>query len=257
MVLIVGGDSTIGVALSNYWTDNHIPFHASTRNLDFVSDRKPFIDLSDPHTFRQITGYESAVLCASVTDMATCENTPKETRVVNVSGTIELIKKLNYSKTHILFLSTNQVFDGEKPHQKPDAPQKPINEYGRQKAEVEVFIKKVLGVCILRLTKVVHPGLTLLRKWKLSLSHGESIFPFSDMTLSPVDIDDVVNKIDILVSQKASGIFQLSGNRDISYLEFARRFARENGYSSDLVKKNTWHGKLAFVPPKYTSLVNV
>ena len=257
MFLIVGGDSTIGVALSNYWTDNHIPFHASTRNPELVSDQQPFIDLSDPHTFRQITGYESAVLCASVTDMATCENTPKETRAVNVSGTIKLIKKLNDNNTHILFLSTNQVFDGKKPHQKPDSPQKPINEYGRQKAEVEVFIKKILGVCILRLTKVVHPSLTLLREWEFSLSQGESIFAFNNMTLSPINIDDVVNKIDILVNQKATGIFQLSGNRDISFFEFARRFARDNGYSSNLIKKSTWHGKLAFVPPKYTSMVNV
>jgi len=88
--------------------------------------------------------------------MATCERKPKEIRTINVFGTIELIKKLNKGKPHLVFILTNQVFDGKNPMQKPDAPRNPINEYGRQKAEVERFVENLSNTCILRLTKVIQ-----------------------------------------------------------------------------------------------------
>jgi dTDP-4-dehydrorhamnose reductase len=257
VVLIVGGESTIGAALANYYTENNIPFHASTRNVELVSDEQPYIDLAQPQTFRGISGYKSAVVCAAVTDMGTCEKTPDSTRAVNIMATIKLIKYLINKNIHIVFLSTNQVFDGKKPMHKPDALRNPINEYGKQKAEVERFVENSSNAAILRLTKVIYPGLELLNKWMNSLSNGISIFAFTDMTLSPINIEEVVQKIDSLVSRKATGIYQLSGESDISYYDFAQKFARENGYSPNLVIKDTWKGKLEFEPPKFTSMVNV
>ena len=257
MYLIIGGNSTISLALSNYWTDNNIPFHASTQNPELVSVQRPVIDLSNQSTFKEISGYKSAVICAAVTDMATCEEKPDETRTVNVIGTIELIKNLAEKKIHIVFLSTNQIFNGDKPMQKPDAPRNPVNEYGKQKVEVEKFIENITNACILRMTKVIHSRLDLLNSWKKLLADGKSIFAFTDMTLSPINMNDVIEKLDLLVRKKAEGIYQLSAENDISYYEFALEFAKKYGYSSELVKKDSWRGKLKFEPPKYTSIVNV
>ena len=202
MILIVGGESLIGRSLARYWSENNIPFHSSTRHNELKSEKRPFIDLLETQSFENLSAYKVAVLCAAITDIATCENAPEESRIVNVSGTIELIKKLLRTKTHIVYLSTNQVFNGEMPHEKPDATRNPINEYGRQKAEVEAFLETIPGACILRLTKVIHPSFTILRKWKHALSSGEPIFAFSDMALSPIDVDGAVQKIDFLVNQK-------------------------------------------------------
>ena len=257
MVLIVGGDSTIGLALSCYWEKRKIPFHSSTRHKELKSDIRPFIDLTRIHTFKNLSNYRVAVICAAVTDMAICERQTKKTKSANVTGTIELIKVFCNNNTHILFLSTNQVFDGEKPCQYPDSTRNPINDYGRQKADVEKFLENVTNTCILRLTKVIHPELKLLKQWQRILSAGDSIVAFDDMTLSPVHLDDVIIKIDLLIRDKAIGIYQLSGKSDISYYDFARHFAEKNGYSPKRVKKDTWKGKLEYEPPKYTSMVNV
>ena len=166
MELIVGGESTIGAALSNFWTEKNIPFRASTRNTELLLNSRLFIDLSQPHTFSDISGYKSAVICAAITEMSVCENNPIETKSVNVSGTIELIKRLSSINTYVLFLSTNQVFDGKHPNRKPDASRNPISEYGRQKAEVEIFIGSIPNAGVLRLSKVILPDLELLIKWK-------------------------------------------------------------------------------------------
>ena len=255
--MIVGGDSLIGSALSNYWRNENIPAHVSTRQEEKVSNNCPLINLHEPDSFQYLDNYQSAVICAAITDMAECEKTPNKTRAVNVTATIELIKNLSAKKTHIVFLSTNQVFDGEMPMQKPDAPHGPINEYGKQKAEVENFVINIPNACILRLTKVMHPGMGLLNNWMKSLSNGKPISAFRDMTLSPISINDVIKKINSLIRQKATGIFQLSGAQDITYLEFARTFAKKHGYSPHLVKEGSWKGKLDFTPPKFMSLMNI
>ena len=44
MHLIVGGDSDIGMAISDNWNNNNISFHASTRRISLISDERPYID---------------------------------------------------------------------------------------------------------------------------------------------------------------------------------------------------------------------
>ena len=97
----------------------------------------------------------------------------------------------------------------------------------------------------------------IIKKMGKSLSNGQPIFAFSDMSLSPVSINDVIQKIDSLVRQKAKGIFQLSGVKDISYFDFAKEFAKENGFSEKLVREDFWKDKIQFAPPNFTSLVNI
>ena len=46
MRLIVGGDSTIGKALSTEWKRRRILFKSSSRRPDLVSNDRPFIDLN-------------------------------------------------------------------------------------------------------------------------------------------------------------------------------------------------------------------
>jgi len=255
--LVVGGDSQIGAALSNYWHENNIPFHTSTRYKKMVTDNCQLIDLNNTDTFQNLKTYKSAIICAAITDIEECEKNPNRTRKINVEGTVELVKQFSRKGTHILFLSSNQVFDGRNPMQKPNAPRSPITEYGRQKVEVETFIENLSNACILRMTKVIHPGLKILRKWEKSLFEGQPILAFTDLSVSPISINDVIKKIDLLVRKKANGIFQISGGSDISYFQFAKEFAISNGFSKELVRKDSYKKKLQFTPPVFTSLVNV
>lgn len=257
MNLIIGGDSFIGSALSAYWRQKNIPFHASTRHEEKVAYNRPLIDLNKTDTFQHLKNYKSTIICAAITDISECEKNPYRTRKVNVVGTVELAKRFAEKGIHVVFLSSNQVFNGQHPMQKPDAARNPINEYGRQKAEVEMFIETLPNACILRITKVIHHDLPLMENWLAMLSNGDSVFVFADMTLSPINLDDVINKIDLLVKDKAKGIYQLSGEEDISYYEFAQAFAKENGFSERLVKEDSWKNKLQFTPSMYTSLTNV
>ena len=46
MNLIIGGDSTIGQALSDYWNEKRVPHNSSTRREEQVSENRPFVDFA-------------------------------------------------------------------------------------------------------------------------------------------------------------------------------------------------------------------
>ena len=110
--LIVGGDSLIGSTLSDYWIKKNIPFHSSTRHEEMVEDYRPLIDLNNIGNYLHFNNYTNVIICAAITNIVECENNPERTRKVNVLGTLELAKQFSKSGSCVVFLSSNEVFDG-------------------------------------------------------------------------------------------------------------------------------------------------
>lgn len=257
MHLIVGGDSTIGAGLSQFWRDRGIPHHASTRRVALVSALRPYMDLGERRWSTALENrYEAVVFCAAVTKLADCEGYPEKAKQINVDGTLALATALSRESAYLLLLSTNQVFDGSKPHRKVSEPVCPINEYGRQKAEAEQRILQLPNSAVLRLTKVIHPELPLLRQWEADLKAGKPIEASTNMHLAPIPLEEVVRKIDKLVRNKSTGIHHLSGEKDVSYYEFAASYFRKFNNIEKLIRQSTIRTSQLIISsvPRYTSL---
>ena len=137
-VFIVGGDSLIGSALASYLSRTGHKVIASTRHKDISAKNRIYLDLKESSDRWALPGkQDTAVLCAGITDVADCERKPEETARVNVEATCILADKLVKAGTRIIFLSSNQVFDGTSPYPSPMDSISPITEYGIQKAETE------------------------------------------------------------------------------------------------------------------------
>ncbi len=255
MHLIVGGDSVIGKALGNYWEKNNIDFHSSTRNLGLSSKTKPYIDLENLDLINLDYSYDSIILCAAVSKLDECEKYPNKTRDINVVNTFKLAQKLSNSGAFVLFLSTNHVFDGKTPFRKTNDKKNPINEYGKQKSDAEDLISGLCSYGILRLTKVIYPNLPLFLEWNKKFSNGLKVKAFADMTLSPINISRVILQINYLMKNKINGIFHCSGNRDISYYNYACEYAKQHSFSENLVEMASYRdSKILPPPPSCTSL---
>lgn len=258
MYLIVGGDSTIGKALGNYWKKNNIDFHSSTRKSDLVSDERPYIDLSDKSSFINANlSYDVAIIAAGVTSIDKCEVNQEETRKINVINTSLLINKLYDAGVYVMFLSSNQVFDGSKPFRKSTDNKNPINEYGKQKSEVEDFMIPLKYKCILRMTKVFDKELKIAKEWRKKILRMDEIHPFSDMPLAPVDISVVVKCINNLVSKECTGIHHIPSGADITYEELSRNICSSVSGNQDLIKPVKYSEILGddVNYPDYTSLI--
>src|ERR1700679_4329859 len=78
--------------------------------------------------------------------------------------------------------------------------------------------------------------MALLQRWIADLAKGVPISAFTDMTLAPTQTASVTSAISSLLSERASGIFQLTGARDVSYADVGRFLAGKLGVDSSLVQ---------------------
>jgi dTDP-4-dehydrorhamnose reductase len=237
MWLLVGGDSEIGGATCAHLRARGRPVLTTTRRPEGAAGRLPLDLAGDLAGWEPPPGIEAACIFAAAARLAACEADPAGSARVNVTGTLALTERLLFRGIHVLFLSTNQVFDGWTPHVPADAPTAPVSEYGRQKARTEAGLRAHLGrgAAILRLAKVVSPHTALLRDWAAALAAGKAIRAFHDMTMAPAAVDTVAHAVEALMSDRASGIFQLTGPRDVAYADVGRFLAERQGADPALV----------------------
>jgi dTDP-4-dehydrorhamnose reductase len=234
--LIIGVHSTIGKALQARLRREGVSVRGTARR-DGDSEAIPFDFTADPASWPQLDG-DVAFLCAAATKLATCKRDPQATRLINVERMQALAERLQAGGSSIVFLSTNQVFDGRRPYRHADEPTSPLNEYGRQKAEFEHWLlSRHQPAAVLRLTKVIAGRLPMLERWQSALEKGEAVEAFSDLAFAPLPIDSVTEAMIELGKRKKSGIYQLSGKADVSYFDIARALAKRLHQPASLVRK--------------------
>lgn len=256
-MLVVGSDSQIGRALSVAAASHGHDVWQTTRRPERIGGRSLSLDLSGDVAHWPLPPEvpNAAVFCGAVTSIKACEEHPSATRAVNVDAVAVLAKRLADAGTFVVFLSSNQVFNGRTAFAAAtDAPD-PQTEYGRQKADAEAA---VLGLgeraAVLRLSKVVATGAAPFADWAARLVAGETVQPFHDMVVSPVSIDVVVTALLRLVETRASGVMQLSANADLTYADVATRLGKALGASPSCIVPRSHRDAGVSFSPRHTTL---
>jgi dTDP-4-dehydrorhamnose reductase len=242
--LVIGSDSLVGSALMQHFRQTNTPVIGTTRRPSNVCRDICLLDLSEDILSWQIPhDVTVAIICAGATSMNACSNNPTDTARINVDAVAALATKLADRDVFVIYLSTNQVFDGTIPFRCADDLLCPITEYGRQKAQAEHSITH-LGDCsaIVRLTKILAPGSPrVLAQWADSLRSSRAVHPFSDMLFSPIPLSCVISVLPLIAEHRLSGIIQVSGNADVSYAQAALRAAEILDVDTSLVQPITAH----------------
>jgi len=244
MFLIVGGDSEIGAAAFRLMKAQGKSAAATTRHRESVAPDRPFLDLAAPlDGWTLPPGTQAVCLCAAIARLADCANDPHGSAHINVVQTLALAEQFLARGIAVIFLSTNQVFDGRTPYQRPEAPHSPISEYGRQKARAEAALLRQMEngapVAILRLAKVMSNTMPLIGGWIKDLTAAKPIRAFYDLALAPTPTDLVCTAIGALLQDRARGIFQLTGPRDVTYADIGRFLAGYLGAELKLVNETS------------------
>src|ERR1700733_3130866 len=261
MFLIVGGDSEIGAAAYGAMKAQGKAVAATTRRSDRVAPDRPFLDLAAPlDNWAPPPGTQAVCLCAAIARLTACADDPEGSAHINVVQTLALADKLLARGIAVLFLSTNQVFDGNTPHERAEAPHSPVSAYGRQKARAEAALLRQMDtgapVAALRLAKVVSDTMPLIGGWIKDLTAARPIRAFNDLALAPTPTDLVCTAITALLQDRARGIFQLTGPRDVTYADIGGFLAAYLGADQNLV--NPTSARAAGLPegatPPHTTL---
>jgi dTDP-4-dehydrorhamnose reductase len=233
-VLVVGADGVLGAAVAARLAAGGTPVVGTSRRC--TAGMLP-LDLAAAASSWQLPGrLHSAVLCAAVTSVAECRMQPAHARLVNVDATVDLAARLIAAGARVVFLSSNQVFDGAVPRTPADAAHCPRTAYGRMKAEAEIAILGLAAsTLVVRLTKVVHGDMPLFAGWRDAFEHGQPVRPFADLPLAPLAIDFAATAVTASLSCERGGVVQVSATHDITYADVARRLARAFGRPESLV----------------------
>jgi dTDP-4-dehydrorhamnose reductase len=252
-VLVVGADGLIGGALTRHLMGQGTPVAATALlETDFPGTLR--FDLT-AGSWPALPRAGAAVLCAAVTSQEQCRRDPVGTRQLNVVQTLKLARELIAADTFVVFISTNLVFDGSRPRHQPDAPCSPRTEYGRQKADVERALAEWPDrTAVVRLTKVFHPKLPLLQKWRQELSAGREVNAFSDYVCSPIHLAGVLAGLARVALEHRPGVWQFSGPADVSYATLAQMVARTCGAAVSLVRSGPAPPDAVEHLPRHTTL---
>jgi dTDP-4-dehydrorhamnose reductase len=234
--LIIGADGTFGAELSRSLRAAGHEVTATTRRHHVMAAEKTFyLDLAERLPILPET--DVAFICAAMSRFEDCRRHPDLADRVNVAAPLELGRSLTQSGARVILLSTGAVFDCRNAHVSESERPAPRSVYGRRKAEAEARLLDLgARVSVLRLTKVVRPRVGILSEWIELLGEGRSVRAFDDHRFAPLAIAHVVDALVALAERGGSGIYHVSGAKDVSYEEAARFLAQQIGVSDRLVE---------------------
>ena len=216
-VLIIGSDGLIGKKLYEYFEEKIYPVFGTTRRTKY---KKIFLDLNKKESYQNLFDmkYEFVFICAGISKISYCENQPEETKIVNVYNTVFLIDELSKRGSHIIYISSSRVFDGNTFMPSIQNNFNPLTEYGRQKAECESLIKSSSdSLTIVRLTEVIGNEYAIFDKWIKELRNNKYIYPFDNFYISPISLDFTIHNLSKLIENRSQRVIHLSALSDISY----------------------------------------
>ena len=232
-LLVIGGDSMIGSYLARYFDDLNYDVETTTRKI-YSNNGKNYLDLVTDSQLLSDRTFDVSVFCAGITQNSIYEEFPTMAKIVNVDNTIGVIQKLLLQKTHVIFLSSNKVFDGIKQFSNYYDIVSPANNYGLCKVMVEEKFFDP-NFSILRLTKVITRESSFLKRWEAALILGMELEISKNEFLSQITIDQVACAVNQIINEKADGMFQLGSEVETSYYDFATNYFSNNKKFLDLL----------------------
>ena len=236
-VMITGSNGFIGQKLTRHILDTGEQYTVlgcsySPDISDIVHPRYRFeqMDITDRgRVDAVITAYSPEVIIhsAAISGVDDCENDKIHSRNVNVRGTENLVASANRTGAHLVFLSTDFVFDGKDGPYAEEHPPAPVNYYGYTKWEAEKIVmaesckwsvvRTILVYGFNRMMKRTHMVLWLYE----SLIKGNTVRVVNDQYRMPTLAEDLTGAIGTIIRLGRQGVFHISGKDLVDLYTFA------------------------------------
>jgi len=249
-ILITGGGGRLGRELQ-------VAFVAQT----VWAPDEPELDVTDAAAVgREVDTFrpELVIHAAAYTDTRGCEENPVRATRVNGDGTRNVALACRRVGATLLYISTNEVFDGAKgePYQEADEP-RAINAYGSSKLLGEQYVRSLLQKAYIVRTAWLYGGGNDFPAKVLQAEPGE-LRMVTDEVASPTWARDLAEAIALLVERDApAGIYHLTNGGHCSRFEWAERILALAG-RQDVVLRPITHAEYnaPYRKPVFSALAN-
>jgi dTDP-4-dehydrorhamnose reductase len=171
-----------------------------------------------------------------------CESDPQTCYSINTKPLEQLAFISEKYDVHLIYLSTDFIFDGlNGPYGETDTPN-PLNVYGKSKLEAENLIRKSACRWSIIRTILVYglphdPGRSNLVLWvKESLEAKKRIQVVTNHFRMPTLVNDLAEMCLAIARREITGLFHISGEELYSVNEIARKVAQVWGLDESLIK---------------------
>jgi dTDP-4-dehydrorhamnose reductase len=175
-------------------------------------------------------------------DLDRCQRDPDEAYRVNVQGTVHVAQAAAAVGARLIYMSTDQVYDGTTGHYDETSPTLPLMVYGRTKLEGE---QRAAAICrdmvILRLALMYGWGSATrptFIDWLLArLQAGQEVPLWVDQYRTPLYVVQAAEAVDRLLDRPdVRGVFNLGGAERLDRLSFGRMFCQVFGLPTASLK---------------------
>ena len=263
-ILVTGSNGLLGqklVELLLTKDDYLIATAKSTLAIDLPKGEFHSLDITNPDEIQKVIQQSKPdviINTAAMTQVDHCETEREKCWANNVTAVESLVKVCEKTKTHLIHVSTDFIFDGTRgPLDESEKPN-PLSYYGESKLAAEVAIQKSnIDWAILRTVLVFGVTKDMSRSnivlWvKKSLEEGNVINVVNDQWRTPTLAEDLAMGCYLAATKKIKGIYNISGDEMMTPYDIAIKTADFFGLDKSLIQQtdSTKFKQPAARPPK-------
>ncbi|MBI5304060.1 MAG: dTDP-4-dehydrorhamnose reductase [Chloroflexi bacterium] len=252
-IVITGGLGQLGRTLTRVLSDKH-----SITVLDL-----PECDITQASEIDRVAALKPDLIihAAAMTDVDGCARDPIAAYRANALGTQNVALACQRADAAMLYISTNEVFDGTKstPYLELDEP-RAINPYGASKLAGEQFAQMLLQkFYIVRIAWLFAPGGNNFPKKMVELAKQKGqVAVVTDEIANPTYAPDLARAIEGLIETRHYGIVHLTNEGIASRFDFTAQILKLAGLGHiPLTPIHLADFHRASTPPRYAPLANV
>ena len=251
-ILLTGPDGQLGQALQRLFTSDEV-IGLENKNGG-VTDKSAVGGMFRQHKF------DLVIHAAALTNVDYCAEHPDEAFRTNAGGTLNLIQYCQPDAIPFVYISTNEVFNGQASQPYPEyAPADPINPYGYSKYAGEELVRQYLTHYTIVRTAWLYSarGKNFVHRILEQANAGKPLKVVDDEFGSPTYVDDLAKAITRLIATKTYGTFHLVNDGGCSRYDLAKEVLKNVGKSNHPIEPTKRaEFKRASNPPAYTILAN-
>jgi dTDP-4-dehydrorhamnose reductase len=184
---------------------------------------------------------EAIIHSAAYTDVDGCEDNRKLAWQINAEATKHIAVASAKVGAHLIYISTDYVFDGEKGYYREEDIPNPINYYGYTKLKGEEFVQEYAkSWCIARTSVIYGWGGSKLNfaTWVIdNLKRGKEVKVLTDQYVSPTLNTNLAQMLLEIAERKLSGILHTVGATRVSRWEFALKLVNVFNLDAKMIKQ--------------------
>ena len=239
-ILIFGGNGLVGSKFIDLFKDV----------LEIKAPRAKVIDiLNKDQVSKTVEDFnpDSVINFAAYTNVEEAENQNRDTKgiayQINVVGAKNVAEACKVADKHLIYISTEYVFDGTKedcPYNEEDKPN-PINWYGQTKyyGEQQVLAsgtKFVIARISMPYSSFYAQKKDVVRFFLEKLQNKEEVRAIEDQKITPTLVDDISYALKTLIEENSEGIYHISAKDSTTPLDFVKTIIQTFGLDYSLVK---------------------